>query len=228
MQSQGVGAETIVAVMLERSVQTVVALLGVMKAGGVYLPIEPSQPQERMEYVLRDAGVHFLLSQQTLLDRLPPHEARVICIDSEWDVISREDAADFESGVTPDNAAYVIYTSGSTGQPKGVVVSHYHAVRLFQATESWYNFNENDVWTHFHSYAFDFSVWEIWGALSHGSRLVIVPYWVSRSPETFYNLLISEQVTVLGQTLGFPPTHTCGRAHWRLDRVGAAFNYSRW
>jgi amino acid adenylation domain-containing protein len=200
LQSQGVGAETIVAVMLERSVQTVVALLGVMKAGGVYLPVEPSQPQERIEYMLRDAGVHFLLSQQTLLDRLPPHEARVTCIDSEWDVISREDAADFESGVTPDNAAYVIYTSGSTGQPKGVVVSHYHAVRLFQATESWYNFNENDVWTHFHSYAFDFSVWEIWGALSHGSRLVVVPYWVSRSPETFYELLINEQVTVLGQT----------------------------
>src|SRR5207253_680093 len=103
------------------------------------------------------------------------------------------------SSVSPDNLAYVIYTSGSTGRPKGVLVSHYNVVRLFQATQQWFNFDENDVWTLFHSYAFDFSVWEIWGALLYGGRLVVVPYLVSRSPEAFYKLLCREQVTVLNQ-----------------------------
>jgi non-ribosomal peptide synthetase component F len=100
----------------------------------------------------------------------------------------------------PSSLAYVIYTSGSTGKPKGVLVTHANVVRLFQATQSWYHFNERDVWTLFHSYAFDFSVWELWGALLYGGRLVIVPYWVSREPQAFYNLLCKEQVTVLNQT----------------------------
>ncbi|NJP22325.1 MAG: amino acid adenylation domain-containing protein, partial [Hydrococcus sp. CRU_1_1] len=104
------------------------------------------------------------------------------------------------SDVAPENLAYVIYTSGSTGVPKGVLVNHKNVVRLFAATQSWFNFNETDVWTMFHSYAFDFSVWEIWGALLHGGRLVIVPYLVSRSPEAFYHLLCDRKVTVLNQT----------------------------
>ncbi|MCI0624646.1 MAG: amino acid adenylation domain-containing protein [Acidobacteria bacterium] len=100
----------------------------------------------------------------------------------------------------PDNLAYVIYTSGSTGTPKGVLISHRNAVRLFSATHHWFEFTENDVWSLFHSYAFDFSVWEIWGALLHGGKLVIVPYLVSRSPEAFYQLIADERVTVLNQT----------------------------
>src|SRR6185369_10358122 len=98
------------------------------------------------------------------------------------------------------NPAYVIYTSGSTGTPKGVVVTHANVVRLFNATRQWFDFNENDVWTLFHSFAFDFSVWELWGALLYGGRLVIVPHLVSRSPEAFHELLSREQVTVLNQT----------------------------
>ena len=102
--------------------------------------------------------------------------------------------------ITVDNAAYVIYTSGSTGKPKGVLITHDNVTRLFQATHSWFHFDENDVWTLFHSYAFDFSVWEIWGSLLYGGRLVVVPYWSSRSPEMFYKLLSEEKVTVLNQT----------------------------
>ncbi len=102
--------------------------------------------------------------------------------------------------VEAQNAAYVIYTSGSTGRPKGVVVTHGNVMRLMAATESWFSFSPVDVWTFFHSYAFDFSVWELWGALLYGGRLVVVPYWVSRSPEEFYGLLLREGVTVLNQT----------------------------
>src|SRR5262249_44835991 len=90
--------------------------------------------------------------------------------------------------------------SGSTGEPKGVLVSHYNVVRLFQATEPEFRFNERDVWTLFHSYTFDFSVWEIWGALLYGGKLVIVPFLVSRNPEAFYQLLVQQRVSVLNQT----------------------------
>ena len=94
----------------------------------------------------------------------------------------------------------MIYTSGSTGKPKGVVVTHSNVTRLLEATRSWFEFNEKDVWTLFHSYAFDFSVWEMWGALLYGGRLVVVPYMTSRTPEAFYELLVREKVTVLNQT----------------------------
>jgi amino acid adenylation domain-containing protein len=107
------------------------------------------------------------------------------------------------SGVLPvisENLVYVIYTSGSTGKPKGVQVNHFNVTRLFAATDPWYRFNKHDVWVLFHSFAFDFSVWEMWGALLYGGRLIAVPYWVTRSPTAFYDLLAREGVTVLNQT----------------------------
>src|SRR5690606_20726096 len=102
--------------------------------------------------------------------------------------------------IDPAQAAYVIYTSGTTGRPKGVVITHHAVARLLDVTHSRFAFQADDVWTMFHSHAFDFSVWEMWGALSTGARLVVVPYWVSRSPEDFARLIVNERVTVLNQT----------------------------
>ena len=119
---------------------------------------------------------------------------------SHQDEIGKESKTLPVSGVGPQNLAYVIYTSGSTGNPKGVMIEHHNVIRLFKSTDCWYQFNEKDTWTLFHSYAFDFSVWEIWGALLYGGKLVVVPYWISRSPKDFYQLLVEEEVTVLNQT----------------------------
>ncbi len=124
----------------------------------------------------------------------------VVNLDADWPTIAQQPATNPDSGVTSDNLAYVIYTSGSTGKPKGALITHAHVSRLFSATQHWFEFDEQDVWTLFHSTAFDFSVWEIWGALLYGGRLVVVPYLVSRSPEAFAALLEAEQVTVLNQT----------------------------
>src|SRR5262249_9640528 len=100
----------------------------------------------------------------------------------------------------PEHLAYVIYTSGSTGKPKGVMITHHNVVRLLESTHNWFNFGAGDVWTLFHSAAFDFSVWEIWGCLLNGGRLVCVTHGVTRSPREFYQLLADEGVTILNQT----------------------------
>lgn len=200
LRSLGVGAETIVGLCMDRSIEMVIALLGVLKAGGAYLPLDPSYPRERLAFMLADAQAPLLLTQDALLHGLPKYEGKIVCLDLDWDLIARFPVEAPESRIDSDSLAYIVYTSGSTGQPKGVMVTHANVTRLFTATDHWFQFNDRDVWTFFHSYAFDFSVWEIWGALLYGGRLVVVPYWVSRSPEVFYELLRREQVTVLNQT----------------------------
>lgn len=200
LRGLGVRAEVAVGLCVERSVEMVVGLLGILKAGGAYVPLDPQYPQERHAFMLTDARMQFVVTQQALLAQLPAHQARVVCLDADHEAIAREREDNPVSNVTGANLAYVIYTSGSTGIPKGALITHANVARLFSATRSWFNFNEKDVWTLFHSYAFDFSVWELWGALLHGGKLVVVPYWVSRSPEAFYELLHAKQVTVLNQT----------------------------
>jgi amino acid adenylation domain-containing protein len=135
-----------------------------------------------------------------LQDKIPEHRASTIYLDSDRQACPGETSENPNCNVSPQNLAYVIYTSGSTGNPKGTLITHHNVVRLFKATEPWFGFSCSDVWTLFHSFAFDFSVWEIFGALLNGGRLVIVPYLVSRSPEAFHRLLVHERVTVLNQT----------------------------
>jgi len=183
LRAQGVGPESRVGLRVDRSPELVIGILGVLKSGGAYVPIDPDYPRERQDLLLEDARVHVLVAR----------EESVL-------TISKRGASPGLAGeVGPDHLAYVIYTSGSTGRPKGVMVTHRQAARLFEATRD-FGFGLDDVWTLFHSYAFDFSVWEIWGAFLHGGRLVVVPHRVSRSPEDFLDLLAAEKVTVLNQT----------------------------
>jgi len=200
LKKRGIGPETLVAMCMERSLDMIVSIIGVLKAGGAYLPLDLSYPPERLAFIIEDAHPPVMLTQQDLEAKLPQHKAEIVCVDRDWPIIVRESGDNLSSGVGAQNLAYVIYTSGSTGKPKGCQITHYNVVRLFQATWDWYKFDESDVWSLFHSYAFDFSVWEIWGALFYGGRLVIVPKDVARSPEDFYELLCREKVTVLNQT----------------------------
>ncbi|WP_400638434.1 pyoverdine non-ribosomal peptide synthetase PvdD [Pseudomonas aeruginosa] len=197
--ARGVGADVPVGLALERSLDMLVGLLAILKAGGAYLPLDPAAPEERLAHILADSGVRLLLTQGHLRERLP-RQAGVEVLAIDGLVLDGYAESDPLTTLSADNLAYVIYTSGSTGKPKGTLLTHRNALRLFSATEAWFGFDERDVWTLFHSYAFDFSVWEIFGALLYGGRLVIVPQWVSRSPEDFYRLLCREGVTVLNQT----------------------------
>jgi amino acid adenylation domain-containing protein len=200
LRSLGVGPETLVGIFVERSALMVVGLLGILKAGGAYVPLDPAYPQDRLAFIVNDAGIKVLLTERDMLESLPAHQAELICLDADWEKMSAQPETNPDAGVRGQNLAYVIYTSGSTGKPKGALVTHENVLRLFSSTHSWFVFGPGDVWTLFHSYAFDFSVWEIWGALLYGGRLIVVPYLISRSPESFYKLLRERQVTVLNQT----------------------------
>jgi amino acid adenylation domain-containing protein len=203
LRALGVGPESPVALCLERSTGMLVAILGVLKAGGGYVPLEPGHPQERLAFVLADCAAEVLVSTAAAAEALTAHGLRQVLLDADAEAIAAwpaDDLDDLGDEPFPEGLAYVIYTSGSTGLAKGVPISHAHVARLLAATEKDFGFGPGDVWTLFHSYAFDFSVWEVWGALAHGGRLVIVPHLVSRSPEDFRELLLREGVTVLNQT----------------------------
>lgn len=206
--ASGIGTEQIVALALPRSVDMIVGILAVLKAGAAYLPLDPEYPEERLAYMLENACPECVITSVHVQHQLPSiANLRRVVIDEPEQALqlqrySGENPSDRERHrpLMPQSAAYIIYTSGSTGKPKGVLVSHQNVTRLFTSTESWFQFDESDVWTLFHSYAFDFSVWEIWGPLLYGGRLVVVPHTISRSPNEMLSLLAREGVTVLNQT----------------------------
>ncbi|MCX4756931.1 amino acid adenylation domain-containing protein [Kitasatospora purpeofusca] len=203
LAARGIGPGTIVALALPRSLDLVTGLLAVAKSGAAYLPLDPEYPADRLAYMLADAAPAALLTDTATAPRMPEHQVPQLLVDGgEADAHPAVPLAQHERTrpLTAEDTAYVIYTSGSTGRPKGVPVTHHNVVRLFSATDHWFGFGAEDVWTLFHSYAFDFSVWELWGALLRGGRLVVVPHLVSRDPAAFLDLLARERVTVLNQT----------------------------
>ncbi|XSS66377.1 non-ribosomal peptide synthase/polyketide synthase [Pseudomonas sp. B11] len=195
----GVRPDDRVAICVERGLEMIIGLLGILKAGAGYVPIDPAYPQERISYTLQDSAPVAVLVQQATHTRVAELSVPVITLDA-GDCQDESTGNPQVAGLTPANLAYVIYTSGSTGLPKGVMIEHRNVARLFTATEDWFHFNDHDVWALFHSFAFDFSVWEIWGALMHGGQLLVVPQLTSRSPDECYALLCSAGVTILNQT----------------------------
>ncbi|MFC6336712.1 amino acid adenylation domain-containing protein [Pseudomonas sp. CCM 7891] len=191
----GIRPDDRVAICVERGVPMIVGLLGILKAGAGYVPIDPAYPLERIAYTLRDSEPVVTLVQADTVDLVG--DVASIDLDTLQHGATHNPQV---PGLTSANLAYVIYTSGSTGLPKGVMIEHRNVARLFSATEHWFNFNHHDVWALFHSFAFDFSVWEIWGALMHGGQLLVVPQWVSRSPDECYALLCEAGVSILNQT----------------------------
>ncbi|MCG8317534.1 MAG: amino acid adenylation domain-containing protein [Pseudomonadales bacterium] len=200
LRSHDVKVNDLVGISLDRSLDMVVAILGVLKAGGAYVPVDPANPADRKQFILEDANCKLLLSHSVLASEMPTGSYQSVWLDHIADQLAQCSSVNPEPVAGADDRAYVIYTSGTTGKPKGVLIPHGNVIRLFTATDQWYGFDRNDVWTLFHSFAFDFSVWEIWGALFYGGRVVVVPQAIAKATEDFYKLVVEEGVTVLNQT----------------------------
>ncbi|MBM7127917.1 amino acid adenylation domain-containing protein [Dyella mobilis] len=204
--ARGVRPDDRIAICMERSIELVVGLLAILKSGAAYVPLDPIYSSDRLSLILGDAKPALLLCDAPGCAALGDDalaNLHVVHIDAEqpqWATWPDVDPDTKALALTSRHLAYIIYTSGSTGTPKGVMVEHAQVVRLFAATDHWFGFSEHDVWCLFHSFAFDFSVWELWGALHRGGRLVIVPHDVARNVHEFHGMVCEQGVTVLNQT----------------------------
>ncbi|WP_432401628.1 non-ribosomal peptide synthase/polyketide synthase [Wukongibacter sp. M2B1] len=197
LRDKGVEQDKIVGIMINRSVEMIIGILGILKAGGAYLPIDPEYPEDRIQYMLEDSGTGILLTQKDAREKAI-FEGDIILLDDERIYAGSSD--NLEVINKPDSLAYIIYTSGTTGKPKGVMIEHKNVVGLMFNDKIQFDFNQNDIWTMFHSYSFDFSVWEMYGALLYGGKLIVVSRDTARDSREYLNLLKREQVTILNQT----------------------------
>ena len=196
--SMGVREGSLVAISLERSPSVVAAIVGVLKTGAAYVPLDPANPDERLQLIIADAAPVAMLTEHGLAARFAS-VANLIELDRDPRLAAAATAPP-QVSIAPSALAYVIYTSGTTGRPKGVMITHGNVQRLLDAAQPRFRFGREDVWSLFHSYGFDVSVWEMWGALTFGGRLVVPDADTVRSPDAFYDLLAEEGVTVLCQT----------------------------
>jgi len=196
LRNQGVGPETLVAICLERSIEMVVGLLGVLKAGGAYLALDPAYPKQRMEFMLDDSRAAVLITQEPLLKKLPRQKTRIVCLDRDWPEISRQFELNPAVEISAENLAYVSYTSGSTGKPKGVAVSHRAVNRLVMNTD-YVELSPADVIAQASNISFDAATFEIWGALLNGARLVLIAEDTLLSPQAMATAIEQRGITTL-------------------------------
>lgn len=197
LQALGVGPETLVGVLMERSLEMVIALYGILKAGGAYVSLDPEYPQDRLAFMVDDTRVPVLLTQEHLLAQVPQNDARVICLDADWTKIASAETANLSSGVTADNAAYVLFTSGSTGKPKGVVNCHKGICNRLLWMQDAYRLTEVDCVLQKTPFSFDVSVWEFFWPLLFGARLVVAKPGGHRDTRYLVNIIVNQGITTI-------------------------------
>lgn len=197
LREKGVKADSIVGIQVERSIEFIIGMMGILKAGGAYLPMDPTYPKHRIEYMMEDSKINIVLTVHSISNEVSFEGEKVYLDDLESYCIEKGNPVSINK---PEDLAYIIYTSGSTGKPKGAMIEHKNVVRLMKNDNMLFVFTEADTWTMFHSMCFDFSVWEIYGALLYGGKLVIVKKEVAQNTKEYLKLLKKEKVTVLNQT----------------------------
>lgn len=201
LRDLGVQEETLVPICIHRSLEMIIGILGILKAGGAYVPIDPDYPADRINYILTDTKASVIICDSCASSLLKTITTiPILALDGDRKAIEKESKQKLQTFLHPANLAYIIYTSGSTGKPKGVMIEHLNVVRLFKTESPLYDFNSSDTWTMFHSFCFDFSVWEMYGALFYGGRLIVVPAQVAKDSKAFAEMLINQGVTILNQT----------------------------
>lgn len=197
----GVTRSSRVSICLDRSLEIIISIIAVLKTGAAYIPIDPYYPKERKHYILKDSDSEVLITESTWSEDFEKTNSLfILFLDEAREYLQYQSDHNPEILCDPSDLAYIIYTSGTTGKPKGVMIPHSNVVRLFDSTDRIFEFQSKDKWCLFHSFAFDFSVWEMWGALFYGGELIIIPYWISRSIDEFYQYIHAKQVTILNQT----------------------------
>ncbi len=182
---------------MNRSVQLIASIIGILRYGAPYVPLDPSNSESRLNFIIKDSGISCILCDDSHSGLF--HDQAILNFD-ESPEHSLDHPAPVSTSLNPDDIAYIIYTSGSTGKPKGALVNHFNVMRLFTSTEPWFSFNHEDRWMMFHSYAFDFSVWEIWGALLYGGSLFVADADITKLPGQIADLISEKKITVLNQT----------------------------
>ncbi|WP_162034270.1 non-ribosomal peptide synthetase, partial [Chryseobacterium potabilaquae] len=213
LENYQIQPDELIPLCLERSEQMLIGILGVLKSGGAYVPMDPNYPMDRIEHILGDTKARLVIVEENTKDRLYEYKELIATetassnlniislnnseMKAELSTCSRENP---NIEVSSGDLSYVIYTSGTTGKPKGVMIEHKSVVRLFSATDHWYGFTDKDVWSLFHSYVFDVSVWEMWGALLHGGKLLIPSVEQTKDLYLFFDLCYKNNLTVLCKT----------------------------